>query len=191
MNWLLFESVTALGALLGTILFVLLVYWRRGGSARPLLVGLGVTAILLIVQSVVNTPREQAKRVLGAIVDDLIKGQATALAAALAPDFVADDGSQRTLDRAKFLDYIGRRLERVDVTYAYQTQLDVTESDGERFTVNAGYLSDVVIDQFSGTFRSRWLITFRRGDSEPQIVNIRPDFVDGIPTPTWAEIARH
>ena len=54
-TWIFLESLPALGALLFTVNFFLLVYWRRSGRVRPLLIGLGAAIVLLIVQAAVVT----------------------------------------------------------------------------------------------------------------------------------------
>ena len=82
-TWLLFESVAALGSVLGLVLFALLVHWRRSGQVRPLLLGLGVAAALLLVQVLVVTRREHAGRILAAIERDIVAARTAALEAAL------------------------------------------------------------------------------------------------------------
>jgi hypothetical protein len=107
LTWLLFESRIALGIALFLVNFFLLVHWRRGGRARPLLIAVAVSAALLLTQALVVTKREAADRLLATVERGLLASDAAPLAQALAPGFVAGD-----MDRAAFLARVERELRR-------------------------------------------------------------------------------
>jgi hypothetical protein len=183
--WFFFESVPALAAVLGVALFVLLVYWRRGGRARPLLVGLAIAAALLLIQRLVVTQREQAGRILKSIESDIVASRTAALAAALAPDFDADG-----LDRDAFLAMVRRQLEHVKVRWVDRWRLEVHESAAERFVIEAVYTADVTAEVYSGTASGTWSITFVHSPAGWRIACVRPIRVGDLSDPTWHDLDR-
>ena len=185
LTWFFFESVPALAAVLGVALFVLLVYWRRSGRARPLLVGLAVAAALLLIQRLVVTQREQAGRILKAIETDIVASRTAAMAAALAPDFDADG-----LDRDAFLVLVRRQLEHVKVRWVDRWRLEVRESAAERFVVEAVYTADITAEVYSGTASGSWSITFIRSPAGWKIACVRPLRVEDMSNPTWQDVDR-
>ena len=185
LTWFLFESVAALGAVLGVVLFVLLVYWRRTGQSRPLLVGLGVALTLLVIQALVVTQREHAEHILEPIEKELVASRTDALAAALAPDFDADG-----LDRDGFLAYVRRQLQSVKVRWLERWALQLAEADAERFVATATYTADVAGSSYVGSMESVWAFTFVRTDDGWKIATIRPLSIAGLENPTWGSIDR-
>ncbi len=190
LTWLLLESPAALGTILGLTLFVLLVRWRRGGSPRPLLVALVVSVVLLVAQALVVTHREQAGRMLDEIAADLVRTRTRALAAALDEQFDAGRHRGEPLTRARFVEYVQALLRRMSIVWVQRTDLDVTERQPGRFVAEAQYLAEITYDQLSGTFRSRWAVTFARTAHGWRIVHIEPMFIDGVPVASWERIAR-
>lgn len=186
MIWFFFESALALAAVLGVALFVLLVYWRRGGSARPLLVGLAVAIALLVMQRLVVTQREQAGRILKSIEMDITASRTAALAAALAPDFDADG-----LDRDEFLALVHRQLEHVKVRWVDRWRLEVRESEAERFVVEAVYMADITAEIYSGAASGSWSVTFVRTPTGWKIACVQPLRIEGMSNPTWQDVDRH
>jgi hypothetical protein len=161
LRWILLESFLALAIPLFLVNFALLVRWRRGGRARPLLIGLGVSAALLAVQALVVTRHEVARRILAPIELDVLAGRPDALPAALAPDFDADG-----MNAADFVEFAAAGLRRVRVSRLWRTRLDVTQDAAESFVVNAVYLADTDVGIYSGGLKTEWEITFvRRGGS--------------------------
>jgi hypothetical protein len=185
LTWFFFESVPALAAPLGVALFVLLVYWRRGGSARPLLMGLAAAAALLLTQQLVVTQREQAGRILKTIETDIVVSKTTALAAALAPEFDA-----RGLDRDAFLDLVRRQLEHVKVRWVDRWQLAVRESASERFVAEVTYSADITADVYSGPATGTWAITFIRTPAGWKIDCVQPIRIGDMSDPSWHDIDR-
>jgi hypothetical protein len=181
--WLFFESLPALGAVIGLPLFALLVYWRRGGRGLPLLIGLAVAAVLIAVQSLVVTEREHAGRILKAIESDLAESRTSALAAALAPDFYSGG-----LDHDGFLAYVRRQLQRVSVRWVDRQNLQVQQTWPDRFAVAASYTADVVVDGYAGTVPSHWSITFARTPEGWKITNIHPLHIGGDSNVSWENI---
>lgn len=190
LTWLLLESPAALGTLLGLTLFVLLVRWRRGGSPRPLVVALAVSVVLLVTQALVVTHRERAAHVLDAIAADIARARTGALAAALDEQFDAGRHRGEPLTRARFVEYVQALLRRINVVWVQRTDLDITGRQPGRFVAEAQYLAEINYDQLSGTFRSRWAVTFSRTAHGWQIVHIEPMFIDGVPVASWERIAR-
>jgi len=182
---LLFESVAGLAAVLAVVLFVLLVYWRRSGRSKPLLIALAVTVLLFVVQTLVVTAREHVAQVMSAIEKDLVHARTAALAVALAPEF-----ETAGMDRDAFVAYVARQMKKVDVRSVERQSLGVEESAGDRLTVTAAYLADVTVQDYAGELLTRWSLTFVRTPDGWQIVAIQPLYVSGIDHPTWTDIDR-
>jgi len=185
LRWFFLESTAALGGTLAVLLFVLLVYWRRSGHALPLLIGLSTATILLLVQALVVTQREHADRILRRIEKDLVRGGTSALAAALAPDFVTDDPHDSGLRRAEFLDLARDWLRRVLVHWLERTDLRVEDTARDRFVASAAYIAEVGAEQFGGVFRSRWSLTFVRTPAGWQIRHLHPEQIENRHAPRW------
>ena len=185
LTWFLFESAPALAAVLGVALFVLLVYWRRSGQVRPLLVGLAVAAVLLLIQRLVVTQREQAGRILKSIETDIVASRTGALEAALAPDFEAGE-----LDRDAFLAVVRRQLERAKVRWVDRWRLAVQESEAQRFVVEVFYTADIATEVYTGTTSASWSITFVRTPAGWKIASVQPVRVEGMSNPTWQDLDR-
>jgi len=185
LTWIFLESLPALAAVLGTVLFVLLVIWRRGSSPRPLLVGLAVAAVLLIVQQVVVTQREQADRIMTPVELDILEGKIAALRDAVAPDFTSGH-----FDRDEFLDYAAGRLDAVNVRWLDRRQFVVVDSGSDRFTLEVAYLATISGD-YGGTFPSRWRIDFAKTPAGWRITHIRCLKLAWLDTPSWEDLTRY
>ncbi len=187
--WFFFESAAALGSVVGLALFVLLVYWRRTGRVRPLLIALGVGASLLLMQALVVTQREHAVRVLDRIQADLVRSRSDALVAALAPDFETDQPRGPALNRKGFLDYVQRFQQRLAVRWLERADLCLHDRAGDRFVVSAAYVAEVAGEQFGGAFRSRWSLTFVRTPAGWMILHLHAEDIEGVPVPSWDDLA--
>ncbi len=187
LTWLLFESPAALLALLVPILFFLLVYWRRGGRARPLLIGLAVAAVLLIVQAWVVRPREVAGYALGRIELDLLASRTDALANGVSPSFRVGEW-----DRTRFLDEVSRALEKTQVEFLRRMELRVVRETADEFVVSASYLATVLARDAGGggSLRSRWQIRFRREYAGWRIVDVKPESIDLVDVSQWGHSFR-
>jgi hypothetical protein len=185
LSWFFLESIAALGAVLGIVLFVLLVHWRRTGRSRTLLVGLTVGVLLLVMQALVVTQRERAARILRPIERDVATARTTALAAALAPDFAAGE-----LDRDEFLAYAQRQLQALRVRWLERWALQIEESAADRFVATATYVADIAGDAYAGSVQSRWAITFVRTPAGWRIADIRPMNIGGLDHPRWSDLNR-
>jgi len=181
--WFFFESLPALAAVLFTANFVLLVYWRRSGRHRPLLVGVTLALALLIIQALVVTRREHARHVLTAIEKDVLASRRDHLAAAFAPSFTAG-----RMTRDEFLDYVGRQYHRVHVRQLNCSELRVKESRPDEFVVAVAYQGDITVGDYVGWVRTRWDVTFVRTAAGWQIARLQPRYVEGITDPTWADL---
>ncbi|MGD8452602.1 MAG: nuclear transport factor 2 family protein [Phycisphaerae bacterium] len=186
LTWVLFENLAALAAVLGTALFILLVYWRRTGRPLPLLIGLAVAMAALAVQTLVVTRREQAGQVLAGIADDVRAARTDALAAALAPEFLAGE-----MTPEEFVEYVGRQYDKVRVREVVCSSLTIKESAEDRFVAAAAYQGDITADDYRGWIRTRWEITFVRTDTGWQIAQILPTYIDGVPNANWRAIDAH
>lgn len=186
LTWFLFESAAGLAACSALLLFILLVRWRRGGSAKPLLAGLMLSGGLFVLEVLVVTPRERAARMLSDVTDDLCLGRVEALRAALSPRFRAGE-----MGREQFVDYVRDVLERVRIHAADRTALRVTRSDPGTFSVLAGYLPDLTLSN-EGRVRvpSSWRLTFERDDGDWKITEIVCLQAGPLREPTWGELRR-
>ncbi len=186
LTWVLLESPVALGVLLGTALFVLLVYWRRTGRPRPLVVGLVLSVALFVAQGLIETRREAGLRQLGIIEEAVLRGDARPVADTLAPTFAA--GGR---DRAAFVDYMNRWLGRLRVRTLDRTWPPprVEESDGERFVLSVSYLADLA-GEYAGTLPSGWRLTFVRTPDGWRLAGVEATYIAGLRDVSWSAIDR-
>ncbi len=185
-TWALLESRAALAGICGPVLFVLLVYWRRGGGWRPLVFGLAATTALLAIQSLVVTRREHAARVLTTIERDILASRTTNLEAALAPKFRSGQ-----FDRQSFIEFARRRLGEVSVRWLDRLSLRVEQSQADRFVARAVYSADVSAEGFARNVPSTWSLTFVRQPKGWKTADLRLIDLAGLPHPDWRELNRH
>jgi hypothetical protein len=183
-RFVLFESPLSLAVVFVLVNFVLLVYWRRAGRVRPLLIGLAAWAALMLLQAVVVTPRERAGAILNHIERDLLDRRVDALQRLLARDFAADG-----MDKEEFVQLVRDELARTRVGWLRRMAVELVRESGSGFTAEAGYLSDVETGQYRGTIRSRWRIDFRKEDIW-RIREIQPISIDGVDVANWGTISR-
>jgi hypothetical protein len=185
LTWLLFESVVALGIVLGVTLFVLLVYWRRTGRARPIQIGLVLATGLLILQSAVTTRREHALQTMQVVERALLEARASDLAPVLADDFEA--GGRK---RDEFIRYVGEWLQRERVRLLERYQPQVEDSEDERFTLRITYSAELTGD-YRGNLPSTWALKFVWTPNGWRIGDIQPIMIAGMDEATWGSIERH
>jgi hypothetical protein len=176
--WLFLESLPALAVVLGTTLFVLLVYWRRTGRGRPLLVGLGVSVLLLVVQTLVVTPREHALRIMAGIERDLVAQRTDTLERTLAGDFEFASG------RAGFLDLVRARMEQIQVRYLRHLWLTQVDADQREAVVKIAYQADVT-GHYSGSVFSTWQLRFVNTPEGWRIHAIKCVNIGDLDSPDW------
>lgn len=184
-SWFLLESTAALGAALFTVDFVLLVIWRRTGRRRPLLIGLALTAALLLLQTAVVTRREQAVRILKHIERDLIAARTTTLAQCLSPDFQAGN-----MNATAFVDFVARHYEWLRIRSLNRGRVVVQESQPGSFIIQVPYRADIVAEQYAGLVRTRWRITITKTDRGWRIRQIEPTYIEGLAGPDWEQLDR-
>jgi len=182
--WLLFESPLALGSLLALVNFVLLVQWRRGGRARPLLIGLGASAVLLLVQALIITQREAADRTMTRIERAVLAGQVGPIADALAFDFRAD-----AFDRDGFIELARTFLRETRVRTLLRQQLEIVESHADRFLVQVSYVAVVSGREYEGAVTSIWRIEFGRDRGAWRIRGVDPLRLNRSDV-TWKDLTR-
>lgn len=157
-TWVLFESFYALAAGLALSLYVLLVYWRRSGKVRPLLIGLVAASAMLVMQQVVVTQREHAGRILRHIEQDIERHRVDALRDSLSATFAADRYEASSLVAA-----VEQRLKTLRISNITRNSLEVTASDQDRFTVRASYTCDLgSAEMYNGPLHTRWDFGFTR-----------------------------
>jgi len=188
--WILFESTAALGIALVTVLFILLVLWRRGGQPKPLLVGLIASIVLLSVQALVTTKREHAGRALDAIEADLAESRADALAEALADTFNAGQLGARPLDRDRFIRFVQKQLARIEIRWVDRRRLRIDSAGPDQFVVTAQYLAQITSADFAHALTSGWQITFGRTPDGWKITRIDCVHIGGAPDQSWGDINR-
>lgn len=185
-RWLLLESPAALGTLLGLVNFGLLVHWRRGGRARPLVIGLATAAGLLGIQAAVVTQREAAAGWLARIERDLRHGRVAVLDEALALEFRAG-----AMNRDDFVAQVRDQLRRLAILTVYRTELRVESQSTERFVAHAAYLAEIKLDsQFSGFLRSRWQLMFVSTPAGWRIETIHPPEIENTQFEDWSRVWR-
>lgn len=175
LRWVVLESGLALLVLGGLISFALLVHWRRGGRARPLLIALGTTAALLVVEQSVVTPREHAASMLAAIEQDVQVSRSDSLSRLLSTDFRSG-----TMDRQAFLEFVDRQLRRTRCFWVRRTELRIEAVEPTRFQALAAYLADVARDEDRGTVSSLWRVDFVREPAGWRIGGILPVRIAGL-----------
>lgn len=181
-RWVFLESTVALGVLLGLMNFFLLVYWRRTLRVRPLLVGMGLSVLLLVVQEVVVTRGEHVDRILSAIERDVERGQNNDLAGVLLPAFQAG-----RMDRDAFLAFVDEWQSRTEVRFLRRATVAFVEERAGWIAVEVGYQADVAAERYNGWLGSRWRIEFGRGGEGWGIGAIDPIRVAGQDV-TWREL---
>lgn len=184
-QWFLFDSALALSLTAFAGLFVLFVLWRRGGSPRPLLIGLVVTAVLLVVEALVVTPREHADRVLAPLENDLLAGRLDVLPDLLADDFQAGDSSDGLFDRGEFVAAARKTLRGMEMRWLTRSNLEVQSHSPARIIARAVYLCNLRTNAFAGTVKSAWRIEFVRVGDAWKIGRIDPPEIDGYQMPHW------
>jgi hypothetical protein len=185
--WLLFESTVALAGGLFVVLFVLLVHWRRTLRPRAFLIGLAVSLVLLIVQSLVVTRKEHADRIMQRVEVDIVASRVDALAAALSDRFHI---AEMNWDRAKFIDVVEGYMSWIDVLSLTRRRLEIVSSTGEHFQIYVSYLADVSTNDFRYTGLSRWLIEFVRAENGWQVTSIQPTEMDQRRISGWRSLPR-
>lgn len=184
-TWILFESLPALGVCLFLLNFATLVFWRRGGSPRPLLVTLLLAAVLLPTQALVTTQGEHARDILRRIERDLLAGRTAAFEASLAPSFRAAG-----MERDDFIDFARRRMESLRIHLLQRLGGRVESSSEDRFVYQVSYASTISTEPLSGTINSTWRVTFVRVDGAWRIGMLDTPTIQGRKITRWAEIER-
>jgi hypothetical protein len=182
LTWLFLESPAALGICLGLMLFGLLVHWRRTLKPRPLLVGMAVALVLMIVQKVVVTQREEAGLILDAIQADLLASRSDAIERSLHDPFTAG-----RMDRDEFLRLVREKLRTVRIITLSRSELVVTTRDAAgSFDVEAAFVSRVNVGEFGQyPIPTRWMLRFVRDGERWRIRQIEPISLGGRGGVNW------
>ncbi|MDX2199667.1 MAG: hypothetical protein SF069_11945 [Phycisphaerae bacterium] len=185
LTWLLLEDPRALAALAFTVCFFLLVWWRRGGSSRPLSIGLLLSVAAFIAQAAIETHREVAMRLLTPIESEATKGEVASLRRLLAPEFVAGD-----LNATDFVALAEDRLRQYPLSSVSRYSCELVESSDGGFAVRCRYR---VFGRFGEVGEGGFLCTvnwqFERRNGEWIITKIPPPNVQGIKFNRWQDVA--
>jgi hypothetical protein len=169
MRYVFLESAMALSVPVAIVLFVLLVWWRRGGSPRPLMIGLAIAGLLFVVQLAVETRRETAIRILKPIEAEVLTAQVDALAASLSDNFQCEGKSA-----GEFVDFCRERLRAFRVSWLRNSEITVIRSERDRFVIRARYQADVRGGELSGVLGTTWEVGFERSADGWKIYEIVP-----------------
>ncbi len=185
LTWICCESrwTLAIGGFVAN--FLLLAWWRRGNSPRPLQIGLLVWLALLILETFVVTQREAAADTLWRIEQDFLVGRSTALQTALASNF-----SVEQYDRRTFAELARQQLAKLRIHWLQRMHLQIESSTREQFVAKAAYLANVSVDNFGGGLRSTWRITFVQTPLGWRIRSVAPPEIEGQRFGRWDEFAR-
>ena len=162
---ILFESPMLLAVVWFPIQVVLLVVWsktRTRAAGRLVWVGIGLLPMVLVIQKLVTTPREQIIQRCQEMALHVENGDASAIGSCVACEFMAEG-----LDANAFLERVEHALTRYSVENARLSRFAVT------FNAAGEGLADFVAsanvrggEQFLNRVTARFAVTFRRlGDS--------------------------
>ncbi len=184
LRWIFFESPLALALLAGFVNFWLLVHWRRSGKPRPLLVGLGVTVVLFIVQAWVETPREAVRRIVGELERAVEHRQIEPFERYLAGSFVAG-----SLGRETFIETVRAVLPELDVFVLLRQKLDVVAVDRGQVVATVYYVGNARYGDQGGAFKAWFDFRFGQIDGRWRIVAIDRFAVNDQPG-RWERLSR-
>jgi ketosteroid isomerase-like protein len=183
MKSLFFESPLLLVPVLAVTLLVLAIIWSRRrtvASKRVLLVSLGLSPLLLILQAVVKTDSERITAVCHQLADAVERGDVDAFALHIADDFQADDGGGGpALSREDLLAALTRNLSRYHPEGVRLTSFDVAtgnDAGAAEFSATA----HIVSEQAASRVLSRWRLRFRKNGDAWQVIDIQ-----SVQTPFW------
>lgn len=184
LTWIFLESPLALSAACFVILFVLLVYWRRTGKPRPLLVGLVLAVVAFAAQAFVETRRELADRLLEPVERQAVQGQTQALQALVAPQFAAGE-----LDATEFVALARQRLSDHPLTNIQRLGSHIVESGPDSFVVRNSYYVTGRFGQIgAGSFQCTIRFDFLRTQNQWKIVAIEPPKIQGVQFDSWTHV---
>ncbi|MBN1490949.1 MAG: nuclear transport factor 2 family protein [Phycisphaerae bacterium] len=163
MKTLLFESPWQLGSLCFVVCAVLLVLWRRTGSAgrrQAFLIALAVSALLLMVQSLVTTDREAIIALLNELADAVAEPDLERIESAIDAEYA--DGRH---DRNSLMARIRAALQRRMVERPSLSGFEVVVN-GDAATAEFRASCDVRSgNSLVSRLPSRWRVEFiRRGE---------------------------
>jgi len=174
---ILFESPLKLALLLFFVLLICLILWRRrrtDGARRALLVALGVSIVLMILQGLITTDREQIRQIIDRLADAVTRKDMAVISAYIDPAYALDGR-----DRDRVLSRIDGSLERTDVDPPYLYNVKVTTGDG-RGQASLTAVCHVVLDgSLLGQIVSAWRLEFIERPDGWRVTGIDPVKVQG------------
>jgi len=174
---ILFESPLKLALLLFFVLLICLILWRRqrtDRTRRALLVALGVSLVLMIVQGWVTTDREQIRQIIDQLGNAVAQKDMAVIGAYIDPAYALHGR-----DHDQVLSRIDAALRRTDVDAPYLYNVKVT-TDHDRGQANLTSIASVVLDGSSlGQIVSAWQLEFVERPAGWRVTGIDPVKVQG------------
>lgn len=174
---ILFESPLKLTLLLFFVLLICLIMWRRrrtDGARRALLIALGVSIFLMIVQGWITTDREQIRRIIDQLGDAVAQKDMALISAYIDPAYTLDGR-----DRDQVLSRIDAALRRTDVDAPYLYNVKITTDHG-RGQASLTAIASVILDGSSiGQIVGAWQLEFVERPDGWRVTGIDPVKVQG------------
>jgi hypothetical protein len=155
--WFFYEALYPLLITLFVVNFLLLAWWRRGGSKRPLQAGLVLSVLLLAGNVAITTDREQAAQIMGRLeqafeTDDL----------APLREYVAADFSARGYNRTDFLELVERWQADTAIGNIVRRHLDIERRTEDIIIVDYHCAAQIESQRHGGGWIvSMWRLSFR------------------------------
>lgn len=174
---ILFESPWLLVPLLVAVLVVLVgvrAFYPTRRTARLVWVWVVVAPLLVVVQALVDTPRERIVEMCHELAAAVETGDLEIIGGRLAPGFSAEQ-----LDRAAFLALVERTLTRYDVRGPTVSAFDITFLDDATARVEFYSRCGVGADEFEAReVVARWRLSCRKTQADWRVTS-----VEILPTP--------
>ncbi len=174
---ILFESPLKLALLLFFALLICLILWRRrrtDGTRRALVIALGVSIVLMILQGLITTDREQVRQIIDQLADAVAQKDMVVISAYIDPAYALDGR-----DRDQVLSRIDASLRRADVDAPYLYNVKVTTDHG-RGQASLTAISYVILDGTSrGQIVSAWQLEFVERPDGWRVTGIDPVKIQG------------
>ena len=174
---ILFESPLKLALVLFFAVLICLIVWRRRRTDRTrwvFLAAVGASTILVIVQGLITTDREQIRHVIDQLRNAVSRKDVAIISAYVDPEYALHGR-----DRDQVLLRIDAALRRTDVDTPYLYNVRIT-TDQNRGEASLTAISSVVLDGTSlGQIVSAWQLEFVERPDGWRVTGIDPVKVQG------------
>jgi hypothetical protein len=184
---LLFERPVYLVPVLLVVQFVLIRQWaqhRTDRARRTMIIGFVCIPLLLALQAVIKTDREQLIALCRALARHAEEGDVDAIGRLVAPQFETEGW-----DRDDLLGRVEEALKKVHPENSKLSAFQLTFEGADRATIQ--FLASArIYGQYSSGGRqpSRWEIRLRRDGGEWKIFFLSPRETIGFPFNSWREL---